>query len=57
MLSRCFNFGVFEIFVSSLFLLIVSAFLEKLIFITLQFGSIFSRRGLRLEKYACDAVM
>ena len=26
MLSRCFHFGVFEIFVSSLFLLVVSAF-------------------------------
>ena len=28
MLSRCFHFGVFEIFVSCLFLLIVSAFAE-----------------------------
>ena len=26
MLSRCFHFGVFEIFVSSLFLLVISAF-------------------------------
>ena len=28
MLSRCFHFGVFEIFVSSLFLLVVLAFGE-----------------------------
>ena len=31
MLSRCFHFGVFEIFVSSLFLLVVFAFGEYLL--------------------------
>ena len=44
MLSRCFHFGVFEIFVSSLFLLVVSAFGGVLIFSTLQLESRFSRR-------------
>ena len=29
MLSECFHFGVFEIFVSNLFLLVVSAFWER----------------------------
>ena len=48
MLSRCFHFGVFEIFVSSLFLLVLFAFLGVLIFSTLQFGSRFSRNQYRL---------